>query len=103
MVVDGGGSLRRSLLGDLIAEAAVQNGWVGFLIFGCIRDVEMIATMPLGVCALNSIPLKTERRNQGEIHVPLSFAGQSFTSGEYLYVDESGILVAGHDLLNSTN
>jgi len=99
MVVDGGGSLRRALLGDLIAESAVKNGWSGFVIFGCVRDVEVIATLALGVVALNAVPLKTERRNLGEINIPVSFASQTFHPGEYLYVDGSGILVADQNLL----
>lgn len=99
MVVDGGGSLRKALLGDLIAESAVRNHWAGFLVFGCVRDVEAIAILPLGVVALNAVPLKTERRNLGEVNIPVSFAGQTIYPGEYLYVDGSGILVTGQNLL----
>lgn len=99
MVVDGGGSLRKALLGDLIAESAINNGWAGFLIFGCIRDVEVIAALSLGVVALNATPLKTERKNLGEVNVPVSFAGQTFHPGEYLYVDASGILVSETKLI----
>ena len=40
MVVDGGGSLRRALMGDLVAADAVKNGWEGIIIYGCIRDVD---------------------------------------------------------------
>jgi len=99
MVVDGGGSLHKALLGDLIAESALNNGWAGFLIYGSLRDVEVMATFPLGVLALNAIPLKTERRNLGEINIPVSFAGQTFHPGQYLYADRSGILVADDNLL----
>jgi len=97
MVVDGGGSLRKALLGDLIAETASKNHWAGFLIFGCVRDVEAIAALPLGVMALNAAPLKTERQNRGEVNIPVSFAGQTFHSGEFLYVDGSGILIANEN------
>ena len=34
MVVDGGGSLRRELLGDMTATNALANGWTGFVIYG---------------------------------------------------------------------
>ena len=40
MVVDGGGSLRRALLGDMIAANALANGWAGSVIYGSIRDVD---------------------------------------------------------------
>ena len=43
MVVDGGGSLRRALLGDMLAEKAARNGWEGLIIYGCVRDVDVLA------------------------------------------------------------
>jgi regulator of ribonuclease activity A len=99
MVVDGGGSLRRALLGDLVAESAVRNGWAGFLIFGCVRDVAAIAALPLGIMALNACPVKTERKNIGDVNVPIAFAGQAFHPGEYIYADGSGILVSSQNLI----
>ena len=99
IVVDGGGSLRRALLGDLIAENAVQNGWEGFIIYGCIRDVDAISTMNLGVRALNTIPLKTEKRGIGDLNIPVSFGGVTFKPGEYVYADNIGIIVSSK-LLN---
>jgi len=94
MVVDGGGSLNKALLGDLIAETAMNNGWEGFIIHGCIRDVEPINTMQIGVKALNSIPLKTERKGLGELNIPVTFAGVTFEPGDFVYSDETGIIVS---------
>lgn len=99
MVVDGGGSLRCALLGDLIAANAVENGWEGLLIHGCVRDVEVLATLPLGVLALAAIPRKTDRRGLGEVDVAVEFAGVRFVPGHWLYADGSGVIVAGGDLL----
>lgn len=101
MVVDGGGSLRKALLGDLIAAKAVENGWEGFVIFGCVRDVDMLAHMVIGVKALNSIPLKTERKGEGEVNIPISFAGQNIQPGQYIYSDETGIILSPVDLLSN--
>jgi regulator of ribonuclease activity A len=98
MVVDGGGSLKKALLGDLIAETAMNNGWAGFIIYGCIRDVEPIGSMDIGVKALNSTPLKTERKGEGELNVPVTFAGVTFSPGEYVYSDETGIIVSSKQL-----
>ncbi|WP_062355792.1 ribonuclease E activity regulator RraA [Pseudoxanthomonas mexicana] len=95
IVVDGGGSLRRALLGDMIAANAVKHGWAGFLIFGCVRDVEILATLPLGVQALAAHPMKTDRRDLGEVDVPVSFAGVSVTPGDWIYADANGVLVSG--------
>jgi regulator of ribonuclease activity A len=99
LVVDGGGSLRKALLGDLIAASAVKNGWAGVVIHGCIRDVDAIRVMSLGVQALNTIPLKTEKRGIGDLNVPVTFGGITFFPGEYLYADNNGVIVAHRPLL----
>lgn len=98
MVVDGGGSLRRALLGDQLAGQAVANGWEGILINGCLRDVQIIATLDLGVQALASHPMKTEKRGIGDVDVAVSFAGLTFLPGEWLYADANGILVSSSAL-----
>ena len=67
IVVDGGGSLRHALLGDLLAAKAAENGWAGLLINGCVRDVEILETIDLGVKALNCHPVKTDKRGEGQL------------------------------------
>jgi len=98
LVVDGGGSLRCALLGDLLGAMAVQNGWQGLLVNGCVRDVEILKSMDLGVRALNCYPLKSNKRNEGQLNVPVRFAGVNFEPGQYLYADENGIVVANEEL-----
>ena len=99
LVVDGGGSPRRSLLGDNLAAAAVENGWSGIVIYGYLRDVEEIEPMSLGVMALGTIPRKTEKRDLGDIDVPVTFAGVTIKPGDYLYADGTGIIVAEKELV----
>jgi len=98
LVVDGGGSLRRALLGDMIAESAVKNGWSGVVIYGAIRDVDVVASLDLGVQALGAIPLKTEKRGIGDFNVPVRFAGVDICPGNYLYADNNGIIISPHAL-----
>jgi len=94
LVVDAGGSLRCAMLGDQLAELALANGWVGVLLYGCIRDSEAIARMPLGVKALAAHPLKSRKRGVGEVAVTVSFAGVQFLPGQHLYADTDGVLIA---------
>ena len=94
LVVDGGGWLRRALLGDMIAEKAAKNGWEGLVIYGCIRDVDVIAQTDLGVQALASHPKKSDRRGLGEINVPVTFAGVTFRPGEFIYADNNGVIIS---------
>ncbi len=99
LVVDGAGSLRRALLGDLLAQKAVDNGWEGVLVHGCVRDVEVLAMLDLGVFALAAHPLKTDKRGLGEIDVDVAFAGVAFTPGAWLYADANGVIVAADELV----
>lgn len=98
LVVDGGGSMRRAMLGDQLAEKAADNGWHGILIYGCIRDVNAIGNTDLGVQALGAHPVKTDKRGLGDLNVPVTFAGVTFHPGEYLYADNNGVLVAPEPL-----
>lgn len=94
LVVDGGGSLRRSLLGDKLARMALDNGWKGIIVYGYIRDLEDIAGMDIGVMALGSIPRKTEKRGEGRTGVNLRFAGLNCQPGDFIYADKTGIIVS---------
>ncbi|HEY3700284.1 MAG TPA: putative 4-hydroxy-4-methyl-2-oxoglutarate aldolase, partial [Spongiibacteraceae bacterium] len=94
-----GGSLRRALLGDQIAASAVKNGWSGVLIYGCVRDVDAIAALDLGVQALQTMPLKTEKRGIGDLNVTVTFGGVTFKPGEFVYADNNGVIVAARALL----
>jgi len=98
LVVDGGGSLRHALLGDLLAAAAVENGWQGLLINGCVRDVEILESIDLGVKALNIYPVKTEKRGEGRMNVNVTFAGTTIRPGSYLYADANGVVIAARNL-----
>jgi regulator of ribonuclease activity A len=94
LVVDGGGSHRRALLGDMLAEKAISNGWAGIIIYGCIRDVDEINNMEIGVRALGSNPMKTDKLGEGQRNINIEFAGIKIAQGNYIYADNNGIVVA---------
>lgn len=93
LVVDGGGSTASALLGDLIAQAAVDNGWAGVVINGVVRDRVTLATLPLGIKALGSNPQKSAKAGVGELDVVLKLGGAAIRPGAMLYSDEDGIVV----------
>lgn len=98
LVVDGGGSKRCALLGDIIATSAVKHGWAGVIIYGCIRDVDVIRSLELGVQALATIPLKSHRQGRGDLNIPISFGGVTFRPGDYVYADNNGVIVSAEPL-----
>lgn len=93
LVIDGSGSLNTALMGDMIAESAVANGWAGVVIHGAIRDSVAIGGLDLGVKALGTNPRKSAKTGAGEADVDLEFGGVEFRVGRRLYADEDGILV----------
>lgn len=93
LVVDGGGSLRRALLGGNLAAAAEANGWAGVIVYGAVRDKAELARCKIGIRALALVPLPTERRNAGQADVPIQIQGQWIRPGEWLVADEDGIVV----------
>lgn len=98
LVVDGGGSRRRSLLGDKLGQLAVDNGWQALVIYGCLRDVEALAELPLAILALGSTPRKTDKRGAGQVGVAVEFAGLRLRPGDYLYADGTGMIASSQAL-----
>jgi len=94
LVIDGGGSLRRSLLGDQLAAKATSNGWAGILVYGAVRDLDALAGLAIGIFALGHVPLRTAKKGIGEWGKVLRFAGVTFAPGAHLYADLNGIVVS---------
>ena len=99
LVVDGGGSLRKALLGGNLGAAAARNGWAGVVIDGCVRDTAELASHALGIRALAAMPLPTEKRQQGQADVAVQVQGVWVRPGDWLYADEDGIVVASKALV----
>lgn len=98
LVVDGGGSKRLAILGDMIAEISRDNGWAGLVINGSIRDSAEINAMDVGVFCLATSPKKSSKTGAGSRDVPVSFGGVEFRPGAYVYCDADGVLVAPRKL-----
>ncbi|MCY7307249.1 MAG: ribonuclease E activity regulator RraA [Rhodoferax sp.] len=99
LVVDGGASIRRALIGGNLGLAAVRNGWVGLLVDGCVRDVAELSQLQLGILALASMPMPPEKRMQGQRDVPIRVQGLPVQPGDWLYADADGVVLAPRSLL----
>jgi regulator of ribonuclease activity A len=98
LVVDANGRLDFALLGDRLASAAIENGWSGVVINGAVRDVGILANLDLGIKALGACPRRAPL--SGRIFTPnsVSFGNTTFSSGDWLYSDDDGLLVSKHPL-----
>ncbi len=93
LVVDGGASLRRALVGGNLAAAAARNGWAGLVVDGCVRDSAELALADVGIRALALMPLPTERRQAGAVDVPVLIQGVRVQPGDWLVADADGIVL----------
>lgn len=93
LVIDGGGSLQRALVGDQVAKTAASNGWCGLVVHGCVRDAAELRNVPIGVKAMGTCPRKTEKRGAGVRDVTVSFGGVDVKPGMVLVADEDGVVV----------
>lgn len=94
LVVDGEGSLRCALVGDMLAVLGKDNGWQGIIVYGCIRDSAVIADIDIGVKALNTNPRKSVKKGVGERDVRVVFADVTINPGDYVYADEDGVVIS---------
>jgi len=93
LVVDGGGSVRRALIGGNIAAAAAKNGWAGVVIDGAARDRAELAAADVGIRALALVPMPTDRKAPGQTGLPVRIQGIWVRTGDWLYADQDGIVV----------
>lgn len=93
LVVDGGASLRKALLGGNLAAAAARNGWAGVVVDGCVRDTAELSREVLGIRALATMPMPTVKRNEGQSQLPVVIQGVRVQPGDWLYADEDGMVI----------
>ncbi|WP_022792623.1 ribonuclease E activity regulator RraA [Marinococcus halotolerans] len=93
LVVDGGGSSRRALLGDNLAEIAVKRGLAGIIVNGAIRDSDELREMNIRVFSRFTNPRKSVKEGRGERSIPVDFADVTWTPGDYVYADSDGIVL----------
>jgi len=97
LVVDGAGSVRCALVGDMLARLAHENGWAGLVVNGAIRDSDELPSVPVGLKALAASPRRSKKSGAGERDAPVTFAGVTFEPGQPLYADPDGIVVVDED------
>lgn len=98
LVVDGGGSVLRALIGGNLAMLATRNGWSGVVVDGTALDLAELRTSGSGVRALARMPLRLVKRNEGQCDVDVTIQGVVVRPGDWLYADEDRIIVSATPL-----
>ncbi|MCY9845801.1 ribonuclease E activity regulator RraA [Vibrio caribbeanicus] len=98
LLIDGGGSLRRALVDAEMAALAEENEWEGVVVYGCVREVDELEEMNIGIQAIASIPAGSPTTGTGDTDVPVNFGGVTFLPEDYLYADNTGVILSQEPL-----
>ena len=94
LFIDGNASKAVALLGDNLAQQALDNNWSGIVVNGMVRDVEILTTIPLPIYARGLCPKKSNKNNAGNINVDVCIDGVDIKPSFWAYGDENGILIS---------
>jgi regulator of ribonuclease activity A len=98
LVVDGGGSLHRALVGGKLGDKAAKHGWAGIVVQGAIRDVEELDQIDVGVLALGIAPRRPHKLGAGVRDVVAQVAGIVIAPGDWVWADRNGLIAAAREL-----
>ena len=93
IVVDGQGDMNHALCGEIMMRYAITRGIAGFLLDGCIRDIEGLAHLDFPVYARGVTPKGPYKSGPGEVNVPVVCGGQAILPGDIIAADADGIVV----------
>lgn len=98
LLIDGGGSLRRALVDAEIAQLAASNEWEGLIVYGCVRNVDELDEVEVGIQAMASIPVGADQQEIGEVDVAVNFGGVAFLPEDHIYADTTGVILSPEPL-----
>lgn len=94
LLIDGGGSKRRALIDIEIAQLAFDQGWEGIVIYGCVRDVDALQHLSLGIQAIAAYPVLADDTTIGDLNIPVNFGGVTFLPNDFIYADSTGLILS---------
>ena len=97
IVVDGGGDLTNSLIGEIMTSYAQQRGVAGVVIYGAIRDYDTLHGGTFPVFAAGVTHRGPYKDGPGEINVPIAIDGMVIEPGDLIVGDGDGIVCVPFD------
>lgn len=92
LVVDAGGDLTNSIMGELMLAYAEQVGLGGVVIDGAIRDYGWVRQSRFPVFAAGVTHRGPYKDGPGEINVPIAIDGMVIEPGDLMLGDDDGLL-----------
>jgi RraA family protein len=93
IVVDGEGSMAHSVCGDIMYSYAKKRGIAGFVVDGCVRDIDSLQSLQFPVYARGVQPKGPYKNGPGEVNVPIDCGGVVVNPGDIVYGDSDGVVV----------
>ena len=93
LVVAAGEYTDRALMGELIANRAINKGITAFITDGAVRDKSGLEEYNFPVWAAGLSPAGPYKNGPGRVNVPVAIAGAVCMPGDYIVADEDGVMV----------
>lgn len=94
LIAAAGGSIRSGIWGELLSTAARNQGCVGAIVDGAVRDVNQMREMQFPVYARACCIYDSQNRQRvTDIDVAVEIDGVVFSPGDLVIADEDGIVV----------
>jgi RraA family protein len=97
IVVDGGGDLTNSLIGEMMVAHAQTRRIGGIVIYGAIRDYDTIHAGDFPVFAAGVTHRGPYKDGPGEINVPIAIEGMVIAPGDLIVGDGDGVVCVPFD------
>jgi regulator of RNase E activity RraA len=94
MICAAGGSMHSALWGELLSTASRNQGCIGAIVDGAVRDVARMNSMGFPVFARGTCVYDSQNRQRViEVDVPVEIDGVRFCPGNLVFADSDGIVV----------
>ncbi|HEV7880418.1 RraA family protein [Bradyrhizobium sp.] len=97
VVVDAGGDLTNSIVGEIMITYAMKRGLAGLVINGSIRDSDAVRRMNFPVYAAGVTHRGPMKSGPGEIGRAIAFDGMVIEPGDLIIGDGDGVLCIAFD------
>ncbi len=93
ILVDVCGDTNHSVCGDVMYRYAMSRGVAGFVVDGCVRDLDFLLENAFPVYAIGSTPRGPYKNPVGEINTDIACGGQVVHPGDIIAGDADGVVV----------
>lgn len=92
------GDMDAAIWGELASTCAKNSGVKATLVYGCVRDLDALLYMDYPIFACGFRPNAGNAFGFGKINVDLVLESMEISAGDFLYGDETGVVIIPKEL-----